>query len=128
MFFKIFGNVPSKSNSYRVSGKRLVKTAECRLFETKFSVFMNNMYKGLNYDGIFELRIAVYFRTYKSDVDGCAKILLDCLEKYDVIKNDQKCIRITITKHVEKKNPRVEMAMILDPKYEPADPLPRTWK
>ena len=127
MFFLIKGNRPSKSNSYRVSGKRLVKTAACRLFETQFSVDMDNKYKGIKFDGIFELRIAVYFSSYASDIDGCNKILLDCLQKYDVIKNDNKCIRIWQEKYVDRKNPRVEMKLITNPKYAPVDPLPRGW-
>jgi len=102
MFFCIPVNVPSKSNSYRIVGNRLVKTSACKRFEAAFS--------------------------WRSDLDGCNKILLDCLQKFGVIKNDNKCIRIWEEKYVDKNNPRVEMKLITEPKYEPVDPLPKTWK
>jgi Holliday junction resolvase RusA-like endonuclease len=127
VIFRIPGNCPSKSNSYRVSGNRLVKTSACRRFESTFSVFMGNKYKGLEYDGIFEVWIIVYFSNWKSDLDGCFKIVLDCLQKFRVIKNDNKCIRIRAEKYVDKKEPRVEIKLITYPKYEPVDKLPKTW-
>ena len=117
MFFLIKGNCPSKSNGYRISGNRLVKTALCRRFESQFSVDMDNKFKGIKHNKIFELQIIVYFSSYASDIDGCSKILLDCLGMYDVIKNDNKCIRISkYEKYVDRKNPRVEMTLITNPK------------
>lgn len=128
MFFCIPVNVPSKSNSYRIVGNRLVKTSACKRFEAAFSVYMDNKYKGMGFDSIFEVRIAVYYSNWRSDLDGCNKILLDCLQKFGVIKNDNKCIRIWEEKYVDKSNPRVEMKLITEPKYEPVDPLPKTWR
>ncbi len=128
MYFLIKGNCPSKSNGYRISGNKLIKTALCRRFESQFSVDMDNKYKGIKYNGIFEVQIKVYFSSYASDIDGCTKILLDCLQKYDVIKNDNKCIRIRdFEKYVDRKNPRVEMKLITNPEYTPVNPLPRGW-
>ena len=128
MFFCIPGNVPSKSNSYRISGKRLIKTHACRRYEMNFSVYMNRKYKGVMHDGVFEILIAIYYQNWKSDLDGSFKILLDCLQKFRVIKNDNKCIRIRAEKYVDKENPRVEMKIITNPKYDPVDKLPKTWK
>ena len=40
------------------------------------------------------------------------KVVLDCLQKAEVIKNDNKCIEIIAKKHLDKIDPRIEFSIV----------------
>lgn len=107
----IYGQVPSKSNSYRsvtINGiNKLVKTNEVRKYEKSF-LLQCNVYRNLGLQDDFEFYGDIFFRSSKSDLDGCLKVVLDCLQKANAIKNDNKCVKIFLRKYVDKNNPRVE--------------------
>ena len=42
------------------------------------------------------------------NLDGSMKIILDCLQKVNAFKNDNKCIKIVAQKFVDKETPRIE--------------------
>jgi Holliday junction resolvase RusA-like endonuclease len=103
----IYGNVPSKSNSYRIGNRMLFKTKELIQYEKDFAKQCIR-YRNKGIDTEFEFIIDVYFRTRKSDLDGSFKATLDMLQKVGAIKNDNKCIKIVAQKFIDSKNPRIE--------------------
>ena len=54
---------------------------------------------GNNHDGIMVL-------------DNSLKIILDCLQKVNAIKNDNNCIKIVAQKFIDKDRPRIEFKLI----------------
>jgi len=115
----IFGNVPSKSNCYKIitvisqTGKHyssLGKTERLKKYEKDFfiqcNVYRNKLIKGyLNFD------IDVYYPSQRSDLDNSLKVILDCLQKVKAFENDNKVTDIHIRKFLDKANPRVEFSL-----------------
>lgn len=113
----ILGNVPSKSNCYKIitfkskdpekSHASLGKTKALKQYENDFFI-QANRYRNLNVDEYFEFEIDVYYPTQRSDLDNSLKVVLDCLQKINAIKNDNKCTRIVANKFLDNNNPRIE--------------------
>lgn len=93
----IYGNVPSKSNAYRISGNRLYKTDRCKQYELDFRRQWVN--KG-QIKGWFEISLIYKLKDNRQDLDGCFKVVLDCLQKVGAIENDNKCVKIYAEKHI----------------------------
>lgn len=110
----IYGQVPSKSNNYRsitINGvNKLVKTNDLRKYEKQF-ILQCNLYRDLGIQNKFEFYGDIFFRSERSDLDGCLKIILDCLQKVKAIKNDNKCVKIYLRKFVDKEKPRIEFIL-----------------
>jgi Holliday junction resolvase RusA-like endonuclease len=115
----ILGTVPSKSNGYKIitfkskTGKShasLAKTQVLKKYEESFFIQCNN-YRNANIDGYFEFELDVYYPNQRSDLDGCLKVILDCLQKIKAFANDNKCTRLVLNKFVDKSNPRVEFTI-----------------
>lgn len=117
----IFGNIPSKSNCYRVvslynskTGKThssLGKTASLTKYERDFYIQCNH-YRNKGIEGYFELHVDVFYPSQRSDIDNSLKCLLDCLQKVKAIKNDNKCVKIVANKYLDRTNPRIEFELI----------------
>ena len=103
----IYGLVPSKSNSYRISDNRLYKTAALSKYEATFYIQCNK-YRNANIEGYFEFYIDVYYPNQRSDLDGVFKVVLDCLQKVKAISNDNKAVLIHARKFLDKESPRIE--------------------
>jgi len=103
----ILGNCPSKSNCYRIYGKRLVKSNKLKTYEISFA-HQCDKYRDANIDQEFELNLKVFYPSRRSDLDNSLKVILDCLEKAGAITNDNKCMKITACKFIDKDNPRIE--------------------
>lgn len=118
----IFGNVPSKSNCYRIvtfkskdpakkSHASLAKSGKLKKYEKDFSrqcVKYRNA--GIDEDFIFE--IWVYYPSRRSDLDGSLKVCLDCLQKVvGAIKNDNLCQDIIAHRRIDTRNPRIEFVI-----------------
>ncbi len=85
----IRGNVPSKSNCYKIislSGHgSLAKAKALKEYENTF--FMQcGKYRDLNIEGYFEFHCKVYYPSMRSDLDNSLKIQLDCLQKQKALK------------------------------------------
>ena len=68
-----------------------------------------------NYDlieGNFKFIIDVFYDSRRPDLDNSLKVVLDCLQKAQAIKNDNLCMEINAKKHLDKENPRVEFSII----------------
>ena len=105
----IQGNIPSKSNNYRLSRGRMFKDAKVKRYEELFALQCR---KNKPITGKFKLEVTVYFKNAKSDLDNALKTLLDCIEKTGLISNDNKCYEIVAKKQVDIKKPRVEFEII----------------
>lgn len=116
----IFGNIPAKSNCYRIiilknkdktkEHGSLAKTKELKQYETDFA-YQCTKYKNKNIDYEFEIEVDVYFKVRRSDLDNCLKCLLDCLQQVKAIKNDNLCMRIVANKYIDPANPRIEFTI-----------------
>lgn len=113
---KVQGNVPSKSNCYQIiqirdkSGKTVTslgKSASLKAYEKSFYL-QAGLYRGRNIDGLFEFEIDVYYPSNRSDLDNSLKVVLDCLQHIQAIKNDNNCVKIVARKFIDKTSPRIE--------------------
>ena len=117
----IHGNTPSKSNCYKIitlgSKERryssLGKTKVLKTYEDQFFIQLPPKLRNLDIAGYFEFEIDVYYPSNRSDLDNSLKVVLDCLQKAKVIKNDNKCTHIVARKFIDKLNPRIEFKITL---------------
>ena len=111
----IYGQIPSKSNSYKIitlSGHAsLAKTDDLKAYEKSFYL-QCSIYRNKGIKGLFELIINVYNESQRPDLDNAFKICLDSLQSCNAITNDRNCIKIVAQKFVDKKNPRIEFELI----------------
>ncbi len=112
----VLGNTPSKSNCYRITSKgkfaSLYKTAALKKYEDSFYMQVGKS-RGAMITEYFEFEIDVYYRSNRSDLDNSLKVVLDCLQVAEVIKNDNKCTKIVARKFIDKNNPRIEFKIKL---------------
>lgn len=112
---KIPGAPISKSNAYRIvtinGHGALTKSKAMKLYEESFLWHVGPM-RGANIDTPFELYLDVWFPSKRSDLDGCLKGILDCLQSAKVIKNDNNCCKIVAQKFIDKNNPRIEFRLV----------------
>lgn len=111
----ILGNPPSKSNCYKIVAfnghASLAKTPALKQYEKDFYI-QCNQYRDKNIEGYFEFHVKVFYQSQRQDLDNAMKILLDCLQSCNAIKNDNKCVKIVAEKYLDKNNPRVEFEII----------------
>lgn len=111
----IYGNVPSKSNCYKVvtinGHASLAKTPALKRYEDNFFI-QCGAYRNAGIEGYFELYIDVYYPSQRSDLDNSLKIVLDCLQRMGAVKNDNRCVKILARKFLDKKNPRIEFKLM----------------
>jgi Holliday junction resolvase RusA-like endonuclease len=103
----IYGTVPSKSNSYRFSGKFMYKTKALKDYEQSF-IEQCTFYKGAKIQGNIKIILKVYYPNRKSDLDGVTKAVLDLLQKVEAFDNDNKVAELFLYKGLDKENPRIE--------------------
>ena len=110
------GQVPSKSNTYRVVTLKghgsLAKTSALKAYEQAFYWQLPGGYRNLMIDGPFEFYARVYFTSMSHDLDNSLKCVLDCLQYTKTIKNDNKCAKIVAEKFIDKENPRIEFRLV----------------
>ncbi len=111
----IHGNIPSKSNCYKIitlaGHGSLAKTKALKQYENDFYIQCNH-YRNKMIEGYFELHVDIFYPSQRSDLDNGFKILLDCLQKVKAIKNDNKCIKIIANKYLDKLSPRIEFEIL----------------
>lgn len=110
----IRGNVPSKSNSYRIvtinGHGTLAKTDKVKKYEEAF-MWQCGEYRNAGIDQPFEMIVDVYFPSKRSDLDNAMKVLMDMLQRVKAIKNDNLCARIVAQKFIDKQDPRIEFEL-----------------
>lgn len=109
----IYGQVPSKSNCYKIvtiSGHgSLAKTPALNAYEKDF--YLQCKTRNQNLKRLFELEINVFNGSQRPDLDNAFKVVLDCLQACNAISNDRNCVKIVAQKFVDKKNPRIEFEL-----------------
>jgi Holliday junction resolvase RusA-like endonuclease len=108
----IYGNVPSKSNCYKIGYKGLYKTAALKAYENSFYIQLSGNLRNKDITGYFEIVIDVYYPSGRADLDNSLKCVLDCLQKAKAIRNDNKCVKIIAQRFIDKKEPRIEFELI----------------
>lgn len=119
----ILGNVPSKSNCYRIitfksnnpeqkqGHAALAKSAVLKKYEKDFIV-QCVVYKGAGIDIPFQIELWVYYPNRRADLDNSLKVVLDCLQKsVGAIRNDNLCEEIIAHRKIDAQNPRVEFVI-----------------
>ena len=126
----IIGNVPSKSNCYRIvtfkskepaknGFSTLAKTKELREYERGFAL-QCAYYRNWGLQGDFKFEMDVYYPNKRSDLDNSLKCVLDCLQPHhpknrpngvNAIENDNNCQEIVLRRHIDKQNPRIEFVI-----------------
>jgi len=108
----IYGNTPSKSNSYKLGTKKvknrsipfMFKSSALLKYENMFFIQFPPKYRDLLIPGYFEIILDVFYPSQRSDLDNSLKIVLDCLQsRTKTIKNDNKCTSIIAKKALDKK-------------------------
>jgi Holliday junction resolvase RusA-like endonuclease len=112
MNFTIYGQVPSKSNGYRIGNNRLYKSKQLLQYEESFKLQTLTVHDTINVE--FGVNIIVYFQSNRSDLDNAAKVILDCLQSCGIIANDRLCVRLVMIKKIDKLNPRIEIFIYED--------------
>jgi len=108
----ILGQVPSKSNGYKIGNNRLYKSKELKEYERSFW-WQISAYNVISINKPFSIKILVYFQSNRSDLDNSAKIILDCLQNCKVIENDRLCHELHMVKYIDKENPRIEFEITI---------------
>ncbi len=107
----IYGVCPSKSNSYKIikinNKYTLGKSVAVRNYEKSF-ILQSKVYKNANLEGYLEIYMDVFYPNERSDLDGSQKVTIDCMQKVNAFKNDNKVVKIVLRKFLDKKNPRIE--------------------
>ena len=109
----ILGDMPSKSNQYRIitikGHSSLAKTTAVKKYEENF--YKQNFLRDENIKGFFEVEVDVFFQSNRKDLDGAFKLFLDVLQSTHTIVNDRQCTKIVARKFIDRNNPRVEFVL-----------------
>ena len=107
--FTVPGKTVSKSNAYRICGKRLRKTKECKDWEAAIQKKAASVYSEEPHEGTVHLKINLYFPDKRRrDVDGPLKAILDAMNNL-IYKDDSQVFRILVDKDIDRDNPRIEI-------------------
>ncbi len=86
--------------------RRIIKDGILRAYERSFCS-QCTIYRNRGINAPFRLLIDVYHSSNRFDLDNSLKTVLDLLQDVGAITNDNLCMGIEATKHVDKNNPRV---------------------
>ena len=114
LFFTIYGKVPAKSSSRRIIYNRklnrpmVISSAEVLQYEKDFQRQVLGVWKNnFNPDARLDVSIQWFTDSCRMDIDSPAKVVFDCLQKCEVIENDNRIDEYYIVRGIDKKNPRI---------------------
>lgn len=106
----IFGQCLAKANHYMAvggsKGRRIIKDAVFKAYEQTFRS-QCTIYRNRGVNAPFRLIVDVYHSSNRFDLDNSLKTILDLLQDVGAITNDNLCVGIEATKHIDRSNPRV---------------------
>jgi Holliday junction resolvase RusA-like endonuclease len=112
----IIGHLPSMKNSRKIHhrrGKRFIaKSDEAICYVDSFIAQVPLQLRRLALGSEktpLRANVSVYYRSHRSDLDTA--LVYDCLQKAGVIANDRYIVEHHEWKHVDAKNPRVELTI-----------------
>ena len=112
----IYGQILAKANHYlavpdtATGGRRIILDEAFRQYANSFKQ-QCHIYANRNIDRPFVLHVHVWHGNSRFDLDNSLKTLLDLLQDVGAIKNDNLCIAIQATKHIDPVRPRIEFAL-----------------
>ena len=111
----IQGQIVGKANNYQAvpdkqGGKRIIKNAAIRKYEKSFCK-QCSIYKDKQINKPFVLIVHVFESKLSYDLDNALKTLLDCLQYVGAVTNDNLCVGIKATKHIDRQQPRITFAL-----------------
>lgn len=110
--FLITGHAVSVGGSYIPMAGRLVKTAERKEWDKMMDEQLRAQWNlRLPIEEEVFLVVDVYIAANTMDEDNPLKPVQDALQESGVLKNDRLVRRATITKHVDRHRPRVEVVI-----------------
>lgn len=110
--FRILGHAVSVGGSYIPVGNRLVKTPERREWDKMMLEQLRAQWNlRLPAEEEVFLIVDVYLSANTMDEDNPLKPVQDALQEAGILKNDRLVRRATITKHVDRHQPRVEVVI-----------------
>lgn len=116
----IWGDVPSKANTYIAVKGRIVKGDKVRAYEMSFASQWFAAVKDLPIiDYPFALRLRLYTSTQRRDIDNAIKTLLDCLQQVGAVIDDNLCMELHATKVVDR-HARADIALCRLGAYTPS--------
>jgi len=97
----------------KVRGKlRLITTAKARKWkEVATWELKSQRLNAPTITGPCEARIVLYLPTRAGDADNYVKLVLDAVQSAGIIENDRQVMSLTVSKEVDKMNPRVEITI-----------------
>ena len=112
----IYGQVIAKANNYQAvpdgqGGRRIIKSEEIRQYERSF-LSQCRIYRNRYISRPFRLVVKVFESSRRYDLDNSIKTILDCLQYAKAIKDDNLCIGIEASKHIDRQRPRVEYSLV----------------
>lgn len=116
-FFVVLGKVPTKSNKYRIGKGNFYRDESISLYEKDFAKQVTSKYKNRfkNKDRLIVM-VDWYTTNFRQDIDAPLKILLDCMQKNQIIINDNRIDYLNIVRYIDRKNPRVEVGVYAENK------------
>lgn len=110
--FTILGHAVSVGHSYTPVGSRLVKTKERKEWDAMMISQLREQWNlRLPVEEEVFLIVDVYIAANTMDEDNPLKPVQDALQEAGFLKNDRLVRRATITKHVDRHKPRVEIVV-----------------
>ena len=110
--FIILGHAVSVGSSYVPLAGRMVKTAERREWDKLMDRQLREQWNlRLPIEEEVYLIVDVYIAANTMDADNALKPAQDALQQAGILKNDRLVRRATITKHVDRHQPRVEVVI-----------------
>lgn len=110
--FLITGHAVSVGGSYIPTAGRLVKTAERKEWDKMMDEQLRAQWNlRLPIEEEVFLIVDVYISANTMDEDNPLKPVQDALQEAGILKNDRLVRRATITKHVDRHRPRVEVVV-----------------
>lgn len=110
--FLITGHAVSVGRSFTPIGNRLMKTAERREWDKMMDEQLRAQWNlRLAIEEEVFLLVDVYLSANTMDEDNALKPVQDALQEAGILKNDRLVRRATITKHVDRHRPRVEVVI-----------------
>lgn len=116
MNFTILGEPCSKANSrimiVNKGKRRCIKSANAQAYVDSFLWQMRSHIKNMRLsqlEGNVRLVCTIYYASYRKDLDE--SLIMDCLQKSGILKNDRQIKEKHIYHRIDKKNPRSEIEL-----------------
>ena len=112
MHFEVEGNPVSKANSRRIvrRGNKIasIKSEKGLAYESSciYQLRAQNKHRK-PMEGKLGIEITIWYSSRRPDLDP--SIILDCLQKAEVVENDRQFHQMVFFKELDKENPRAEI-------------------